>query len=99
MTAELQKYVSQIKPLNHDAMEQARSKLDSLVKPPGSLGKLEDIAVILAGISGELYYDANKRCVIIMSSDNGVVEEGVASAPQVVTFAQTLNFLKGICAL
>ena len=99
MATELQKIVSQIKPLNHDAMEQARSRLDSLVKPPGSLGKLEDIAVILAGISGELYYDVSKRCVITMSSDNGVVEEGVASAPQVVTHMMTLNFVKGIAGV
>ena len=96
MTAELHKYISQIKPLNHDAMEKARLRLDSLVKPPGSLGKLEDIAVQLAGISGELHYDASKRCVITMSSDNGIVEEGVASAPQAVTHMMTLNFVKGI---
>lgn len=96
MLDELIRYVSQIKPLNHDAMEKARARVDGLVKPPGSLGKLEDIAVTLAGISGELYYDADKRCVIIMASDNGVVEEGVASAPQAVTHMMTLNFIKGI---
>ncbi|MCL2478275.1 MAG: nicotinate-nucleotide--dimethylbenzimidazole phosphoribosyltransferase [Treponema sp.] len=77
-------------------MESARARLDNLAKPPGSLGKLEEIAVRLAGISGSMVYDSRKRCVIIMSSDNGVVEEGVASAPQSVTYAQTLNFTKGI---
>jgi len=93
---DLSGYLSQIQPLNRDAMEQARARLDSLAKPPGSLGVLEDIAVKLAGISGGIYYNAAKRCVIIMSSDNGVVEEAVAAAPQAVTCAQTINFTKGI---
>ena len=92
----LNEYLAQIKKLDADAMEKAQARLDSLVKPPGSLGKLEDIAVQLAGISGGMFYSAEKRCVIIMSSDNGVVEEGVASAPQAVTYAQTINFTRGI---
>ena len=92
----LKNYISQIKNLDADAMAKARAKLDSLVKPPGSLGKLEDIAIRLAGISGKTVYDSGRRCVIIVSSDNGVVEEGVASAPQAVTCGQTLNFTKGL---
>ena len=80
-------------------MEKARARLDSLAKPPGSLGRLEDIVVTLAGISREMFYNTSKRCVIIMASDNGVVEEGVASAPQAVTYAQTLNFTKGITGI
>jgi nicotinate-nucleotide--dimethylbenzimidazole phosphoribosyltransferase len=92
----LNKYLSQIQALNNGAMDQAKARLDSLVKPPGSLGRLEDIAVTLAGISGNLYYDTGRRCVIIMASDNGVVEEGVASAPQAVTQVMTLNFIKGL---
>ena len=92
----LKNYLSSIKSLDTEAMTKAKSRLDSLAKPPGSLGKLEDITVKLAGISGKINYDTGKRCVIIMSSDNGVVEEGVASAPQAVTCAQTLNFTKGL---
>ena len=85
-----------IEPPDRQEMDKAQARLDSLVKPPGSLGELEDIAKKLAGICGQTYYDIKKRCVIIMASDNGVVEEGVAAAPQVVTYTQTLNFLKGI---
>jgi len=92
----LQRYLSQIIALNRDAMHKAQARLDGLVKPTGSLGKLEDIAVALAGISGEMFYDTGKRCVVIMSSDNGVVEEGVSSAQQAVTHMMTLNFTKGI---
>ena len=89
-------YISEIKGLSIEAAAKARERIDSLAKPPGSLGKLEDIAERLSGISGEMYYDTKKRCVIIMSSDNGVFEEGVASTPQSVTFAQTMNFVRGL---
>jgi len=92
----LEKYIAGIRPLDNEAMEAAQARLDSLVKPPGSLGELEAIAARLAGISGKTHYDAAKRCVIIMASDNGVVEEGVSAAPQAVTYAQTMNFAKGI---
>ena len=95
----LEKYLSQIKHPDADAMAKARTRLDSLTKPPGSLGTLEDIAVTLAGISGEVFFDARKRCVIIMASDNGVVEEGVASAPQAVTCSQTLSIAKGLAGV
>ncbi len=80
--------------LDREAMEAARKREASLAKPPGSLGRLEDIAVQLAGISGRIHNTADKSCVIIMCSDNGVVEEGVSSAPQFVTLAQTINFTR-----
>ncbi|MDR1703684.1 MAG: nicotinate-nucleotide--dimethylbenzimidazole phosphoribosyltransferase [Clostridiales bacterium] len=93
---ELSESISRVKGLDKEALQKARQRADSLVKPPGSLGRLEEIAVQLAGISGEVFYRPDKRCVVIMASDNGVVEEGVASAPQSVTHTQTLNFIKGI---
>ena len=93
---ELNHYISNIQGLDTEAMRRAQIRLDSLAKPPGSLGKLEEIAVAIAGISGEIVCHMHKRCVIIMASDNGVVEEGVASAPQSVTHMMTINFVKGL---
>ncbi|MCL2377749.1 MAG: nicotinate-nucleotide--dimethylbenzimidazole phosphoribosyltransferase [Defluviitaleaceae bacterium] len=93
---ELKGYLQQIKGPDNTAIELAQARLDNLAKPPGSLGELEAIAAKLAGISGQMHYDTTKRCVIIMASDNGVVEEGVALAPQGVTYAHTLNFTTGI---
>jgi nicotinate-nucleotide--dimethylbenzimidazole phosphoribosyltransferase len=92
----LKMYTAEIKELNLRAMQDARDRLESLAKPPGSLGKLEDIAARLAGICGEMNYPVDKRCVAIFSSDNGAVEEGIASAPQNVTLAQTINFVRGL---
>ncbi|MDR2184025.1 MAG: nicotinate-nucleotide--dimethylbenzimidazole phosphoribosyltransferase [Clostridiales bacterium] len=91
-----EKYIGGIEPLDKAAMKAAMTRLDNLVKPPGSLGELETIAARLAGISGQMFYDIAKRCVIIMAADNGVVEEGISAAPQAVTYAQTTNFTKGI---
>lgn len=51
----LKEYLSQIKSLDTEAMARTRARLDTLAKPPGSLGRLEDIAVTLAGISGGFF--------------------------------------------
>jgi len=93
---EIMRFITCIKELDREAMNKAQQKIDGLVKPPGSLGKLEEIAIVLSGISGEVAYDTRKRCVIIMSADNGVVEEGIAAAPQAVTHMMTLSFVRGI---
>lgn len=91
----INKYIEGIEPLNKEEIKKAKERVDSLAKPLGSLGKLEDIVIKLSGITGKLFNNIDKKCVIIMCSDNGVVEEGVASAPQYVTLAQTRNFIKG----
>lgn len=93
---ELERYIAGITGTDRAAADAAKKRLDSLAKPPGSLGRLEDIAVKLAGITGKVCNTLDRRCVIIMCSDNGVVEEGVASAPQSVTYAQAINFTRGI---
>jgi len=96
LIGEINKYIDRIKGLDEEAMAWARARQAELAKPPGSLGKLEDISVRLAGIGGGASYDTSKRCVIIMSSDNGVYEEGIAATPQSVTYSQTINFTRGI---
>ena len=92
----LKSLLASIPPLNESAMADARARQDSLAKPPHSLGKLEDISVKLAGITGRRYNPMNRRRVIIFASDNGIAREGVASAPQSVTLAQTINFTRGL---
>ncbi len=88
--------------LDRESMEKAKGRMDSLIKPPGSLGKLEDIVIQLAGITGDLYPRVDKKSVIVMAADHGVYEEGVAVFPQAVTIIQTSNFPKGVtgvCAI
>ena len=77
-------------------MDAALARQESLAKPPHSLGKLEDISVKLAGMTGRLYNPVDRRRVLIFASDNGIVAEGVASCPQSVTLSQTINFTRGL---
>lgn len=88
-----------IKELDKLAMNKAKVRIDGLIKPLGSLGLLEDMAIRLSGITGEVYNEINKKAVVVMCSDNGVCSEGVASSPKVVTMMQTINFLKGFTGI
>lgn len=91
-----------IRGLDKKAMDNAKNFLDNLCKPLGSLGTLEDIVIQLCGIREEMVYNINKKTIVIMCSDNGIVEEGVSSCPKEVTATVTENFIKGttgVCAL
>jgi len=74
-----------IGPLNQKAMEQAKEKLDNLLKPQGSLGKLEELAVQLSGISGSFPPPLSSKAIVMMTADNGVYAEGFHSYPQEIT--------------
>lgn len=91
---ELKKLVGAVKPLDEAAMEAARVRQADLAKPPGSLGRLEEISVQLAGITGKVHNVIEKKHLLVFAADNGVVDEGVASAPQSVTLQQTINLTR-----
>lgn len=95
----LQKTLDEIGGLYTGMMVKAQARLDSLTKPLGSLGRLEDIARQIVGITGDLFPKVDKKTVVIMCADNGVVEEGVSSCPKSVTSAVTQNFVKGITGI
>ena len=80
-----------IEPLDEAAMIAARARQAQLAKPPGSLGRLEDLSVQLAGITGKVHNIIEKKHLLVFAADNGVVAEGVSSAPQSVTLMQTIN--------
>lgn len=80
--------------LDEAAVKEAKARQEVLAKPTGALGTLEDISIQLAGITGKTKNSMTKQAIVIMSADNGVVEEGVASAPQSVTLSQTINFTR-----
>lgn len=86
--------IDKIVPADEAAMEKAAERQASLAKPPGSLGELEDISIKMAGITGSVFNEVNRSCVAVFCADNGVAEEGVSSAPQSVTMAQTVNFAR-----
>lgn len=99
MSKSLNSIVGAIKPLDLEAVEAAGRHLDQLTKPPGSLGKLEDVAKQLAGISGKTIPEIGKKAVIVMAADHGVCEEGVSAYPSEVTRQMVLNFCSGGAAV
>lgn len=88
-----------IRPIDEEAKRKALAHLDQLTKPPGSLGKLEQIAAQLSGITGELIPQFGKKAVVVMAGDHGVCEEGVSAFPSEVTQQMVLNFLNGGAAV
>lgn len=83
-----------ITPLDAAAMAAARERQAQLAKPPGSLGLLEEFSIQLAGITGQVHNQLEKKHLLVFAADNGVVEEGVSSAPQSVTLQQTVNLTR-----
>jgi nicotinate-nucleotide--dimethylbenzimidazole phosphoribosyltransferase len=95
----LKEALEAISGLNRAKMELTQRRLDSLTKPLGSLGRLEDMVRQLAGITGDTLPKVNRKAVVIMCADNGVTEEGVSSCPKSVTATVTQNFMRGITGI
>ena len=83
-----------IEPLDEAAMTAARERQAQLAKPPGSLGRLEELSIQLAGITGKVHNRIERKHLLVFAADNGVVAEGVSSAPQSVTLMQTINLTR-----
>ena len=90
----LQTVIQAVRPLDRAAMDAARKRQAMLAKPPGSLGRLEDLAVQLAGITGKVCNRIETKHLLVFAADNGVVAEGVSSAPRSVTARQTVNLTR-----
>ena len=86
--------ISLVSPLNEAAMEKSVARQSQLAKPPGSLGRLEELSVQMAGITGKVHNKIEKKHLLVFAADNGVVAEGVSSAPQSVTLMQTVNLTR-----
>lgn len=95
MQKELDALVREVLPLDRGTMTAAEEYQARLAKPPGSLGRLEEISIQLAGITGHVHNALNKKQLLVFAADNGVVDEGVSSAPQSVTKQQTINLMRG----
>ncbi len=95
MVDSLDKVLKAIKPLDESAMAAARSRQDALTKPQGSLGRLEELSIQIAGIRGKDTPKLEHKAIITMAGDHGVVAERVGNWPQEVTAQMVNNFLRG----
>jgi nicotinate-nucleotide--dimethylbenzimidazole phosphoribosyltransferase len=91
--------IERIGPLDAAAMAEARDRLDRLTKPPGSLGRLEELVVTLAGITGRPDSSVAGRQVVVMAADHGVASRGVSAYPAAVTAQMVANFVAGGAAV
>lgn len=95
MTELLSNIIKMIKPLDKQAMADARLRQDILTKPQGSLGRLEELSIQLGGIQGKPIPQIRHKAIVTMAGDHGVVAEGVGNWPQKVTAQMVYNFLSG----
>ncbi len=88
-----------IPPIDTLSAQQAEARQNNLTKPAGSLGRLEDISIQLAGMMSTPLPVVNRKAVIVMAADHGVAMEGVSAYPSEVTLQMVLNFLHGGAAI
>lgn len=91
----LRNTLSKISPLDNTAMDSAQNRLDSLTKPRGSLGRLEETARKICGITGKQVPKLTHKVIITLAADHGVTDEKVSAYPKEVTAQMVLNFLRG----
>jgi nicotinate-nucleotide--dimethylbenzimidazole phosphoribosyltransferase len=84
---------------NPELETRIRARLDSLTKPPGSLGRLEDLVVQLGLIQQTDAPQVTRKSMIVFCADHGVVEEGVSPYPSEVTRQMVANYRSGGAAI
>ncbi len=93
--AKIDEVIKNIEPIDNDMMEKAQKRLDNLTKPLGSLGRLEELAKKIVGITGKENPPLKNKVIFTMAGDHGVVEEKVSAYPQEVTLQMVYNFVSG----
>jgi len=91
--------IAALGPLDAAAMAAARDHLDRLTKPPGSLGRLEELAIGVAGITGQPFASIARRAIVVAAGDHGVARQGVSAYPSDVTAQMIANFVGGGAAI
>jgi nicotinate-nucleotide--dimethylbenzimidazole phosphoribosyltransferase len=95
----LNETIKKIRPLDLSIETEAQKRLDSLTKPQGSLGKLEELARRIAIIQGKVPPRLGRKLLFVFAADHGITQEGVSAYPKEVTAQMTYNFLDGGAAI
>jgi nicotinate-nucleotide--dimethylbenzimidazole phosphoribosyltransferase len=91
--------LKEIRPLERSIERAAQERLNSLTKPYGSLGKLEELACRVAVIQGKVPPWLGRKVLLVFAADHGITQEGVSAYPSEVTAQMTTNFLDGGAAI
>ncbi len=92
---ELEQTIKLIRPVDQHKAQQAQKRLNSLTKPRGSLGRLEELAKRVVAITGKVRPKITSKAIVVMAADHGVADEGVSAYPKAVTAQMVYNFLRG----
>ncbi|MGH7961851.1 MAG: nicotinate-nucleotide--dimethylbenzimidazole phosphoribosyltransferase [Candidatus Binatia bacterium] len=95
----LEQTLSRILPLDSALAGRVQARLDSLTKPRGSLGRLEELALRCALITGQERPQVESKVLFVLCADHGVCDEGVSAYPREVTAQMVQNFLRGGAAI
>lgn len=91
----LKNTISRVERTNIQLIEKAQKRLDNLTKPQGSLGRLEELAKQIVGITGNENPKMKDKIIFTLAGDHGITEEGVSAFPKEVTAQMVYNFLRG----
>lgn len=87
--------LAQIKPADQEIKRQAKAKWDAVFKPLDGLGRLEEMVCTIAAAQDTVHADIEKRAILVLCSDNGIVREGITQSPSRITRAVAENMAAG----
>ena len=91
----LNEVISKIEKIDFSKAKETQKRLDNLTKPQGSLGRLEELAMQVVGITEKKNPPFKNKVIFIMAADHGITEEGVSAYPEEVTSQMVYNFIRG----
>ncbi|MFH1259260.1 MAG: nicotinate-nucleotide--dimethylbenzimidazole phosphoribosyltransferase [Elusimicrobiota bacterium] len=95
----VEEIVVKIAGLDSDLLRRTQERLDNLTKPPGSLGRLEELARMIVGMTGKANPSLDNKVIFTLAADHGAAEDGVSAYPREVTAQMVYNFLNGGAAI
>lgn len=91
----IKKAAKDIPEIDHEITKKTQKRLDNLTKPLGSLGRLEELAKQICGITGKVSPSLENKVIFTLTADHGVTDEGISAYPKEVTAQMVYNFLRG----
>ncbi|SDZ92911.1 nicotinate-nucleotide-dimethylbenzimidazole phosphoribosyltransferase [Desulfuromusa kysingii] len=95
----LNQTITSIEGQSETSRQQAKDRLDQLIMPHWALGRLMDLAVDIAGISGSIRPNVKRKTIVVMAGDHGIVDAGISLYPQELTVEMVRGFVNGVAGI